>query len=128
MTTNLDLTFLVDLREAAGLTQADVARRFGLNGRQSYKSIAAWEQGKSATPRRRSRFIGYLWDDLRLRDDPDHFEACWDTLVARWHWEPLSEQERAELHLPDAPPSSEPQSGGQTTTINTGRARLSLAM
>ncbi|MEZ4622934.1 MAG: NACHT domain-containing protein [Caldilineaceae bacterium] len=66
------------------------------------------------------RFIGYLWDDLRLRDDPDHFEACWDTLVAPLALGAVDEQERAELHLPDAPPSSEPQSGGQTTTINTG--------
>ena len=101
MATDSALTFLVDLREVAGLTQADMARRFDLTGRQSYKSVAAWEQGESVpTARRRARFIGYLWDDLGLRKDPARFEACWETLVARWHWEPLSDQERAELHLP----------------------------
>ncbi len=100
-----DLTFLVELREAANLTQADAARRFDMVGRQSYKSVAAWEQGESVpTTRRRSRFIGYLWDDLGLRKDPARFEACWETLVARWHWAPLREQERAELHLPQLAP------------------------
>ncbi|MEZ4622933.1 MAG: hypothetical protein R2867_46580 [Caldilineaceae bacterium] len=49
MTTNLDLTFWLTCA-AAGLTQADVAPPLGLNGRQSYKSIAAWEQGKARHP------------------------------------------------------------------------------
>lgn len=95
------LNFLVELREDARLTQADVARRFGLSERQGYKSVAAWEQGESVpTARRRARFIGYLWDDLGLRKEPARFEACWETLVERWHWEPLSGQERVALHLP----------------------------
>jgi transcriptional regulator with XRE-family HTH domain len=101
MTPDTRLTFLTDLRKDRRLSQKEVARCFGLTGTQSAKSVAAWELGKSVpNVRHRARFIGYLWDDLGLRRDAERFEACWETLVECWHWEPLSEHERAELHLP----------------------------
>ncbi len=95
------LNFLVELREAAGLTQKEVARRFDLADRQGYKSVAAWEKGESIPKGRlRARFLRYLWDDLHLHKEPTRFADCWDRLVARWHWEPLNDAERANLRLP----------------------------
>jgi hypothetical protein len=41
---------------------------------------------------RRNRFIGYLWDHLRLRRDAARFEAVWEILAAAWGWEPISDQ------------------------------------
>jgi formylglycine-generating enzyme required for sulfatase activity/transcriptional regulator with XRE-family HTH domain len=108
------LNFLVELREAAGLTQKEVARRFDLADRQGYKSVAAWEKGESIPKDRlRARFLRYLWDDLRLHKEPTRFADCWDTLVERWHWEPLSEAERTTLRLP--PPSSSPTSAASAS-------------
>ena len=37
--------------------------------------------------------IGYLWDDLRLRTDPEHFEEVWRMLVEEWSWAPISDEE-----------------------------------
>ena len=108
------LSFLVELREAAGLTQKEVARRFDLAERQGYKSVAAWEKGESAPKAKlRARFIRYLWDDLRLHKQPARFAECWTVLVERWHWEPLSDAERAMLHLP--PPAAEKSTGPAPT-------------
>jgi transcriptional regulator with XRE-family HTH domain len=99
------LNFLVELREAAGLTQKEVARRFDLADRQGYKSVAAWEKGESVPKDRlRARFLRYLWDDLRLHKEPERFAECWEILVERWHWEPLSDAERISLHLPPLSP------------------------
>lgn len=121
MTPDTRLSFLAALREAAGLNQKEVARRFGLAERQGYKSVAAWEKGES-TPKARQRasFIRYLWDDLCLCKEPVHFIAYWMILVECWHWEPLTDAERAALRLL---PSSRDWSSGtsappaQTTII-----------
>jgi len=88
------LDILRDLRERAGLTQADMARRCGLTGRQSHQTAGAWERGEiKPSAHRRTRFIGYLWDELRLREDPAQFEAIWAILEKEWHWAPISDDE-----------------------------------
>lgn len=95
------LNFLAELREAVGLTQREVARRFELSPKQGYKSVASWEKGESIPKAKlRTRFIRYLLDDLRLHNEPTRFINYWDILVECWHWEPLSDAERATLHLP----------------------------
>ncbi|MFL5802155.1 MAG: ATP-binding protein [Roseiflexaceae bacterium] len=88
------LLILTTLREQAGLSLSEMARRFGLHGTQSRKTVSAWERGE-LTPRKRRRVacIGYLWDDLRLRKAPDQFAAVWDILVDQWGWEPIGDQE-----------------------------------
>jgi transcriptional regulator with XRE-family HTH domain len=92
------LAVLIELREAAGLTQADAAERCGLRGRQSRKTLAAWELGQS-TPRQRYRIpvALYLLRDLNLRADPDRFDAVYAILVDEWGWEPLEDAERAKV-------------------------------
>lgn len=123
MTPDPRLDFLVDLRKAARLTQAEVARRFGLEGNQSYKSVAAWEKGESVPKDSlRARFMRYLWDDLRLHKEPTHFTDCWALLVECWHWEPLSEAERADLHLPPLSPDGKPSASTPQTTNVDGAA------
>lgn len=91
------LALLIELREATGLSQAEM-ERCGLKGRQSRKSVANWETGES-TPRRhhRRRFIAYLLDDLGLENEPKRFEQVWAMLVEEWNWEPLDGQEMARL-------------------------------
>ena len=130
MTPDPRLNFLVDLRKAARLTQAEVARRFGLEGNQSYKSVAAWEKGESVPKDSlRARFMRYLWDDLRLHKEPTHFTDCWALLVECWHWEPLSEAERADLHLPPLTQVNNTSSGTLPTMVagSTVQGNLSTA-
>lgn len=98
------LDVLRQLREAAQLTQADMALICGLRGRQSHQTAGAWERG-TITPdaRRRKRFIGYLWDDLGLRRDPERFEAVWRILVEEWGWQPIDAAEWAAFTHTDRP-------------------------
>ena len=75
------MAILTDLRKDAGLTLTQMARRCGLSGKQSHQTTGAWERGVYVpSERRRTQMIGYLWDDLRLRSDPEQFEAIWDIL------------------------------------------------
>jgi transcriptional regulator with XRE-family HTH domain len=92
------LLILTTLREEAGISLSDMARRFGLHGTQSRKTVGAWERGE-LTPRKRRRtaFLGYLWDDLRLRKAPEQFAALWNILVDEWGWEPISAAEWEQL-------------------------------
>jgi predicted ATPase len=105
------LTLLADLRLAAGLTLADMARRCGLRGNQSHQTAGAWERGAMipSEARRRPHFLGYLWDDLGLRHDPARFEAVWAMLVDEWGWEPLGDREWARLTTVARPQPSPPQ-------------------
>ena len=88
------LLILTELREQAGLSLSEMARRFGLEGTQSRKTVGAWEHGEM-TPRKRWRgaFMRYLWDDLGLRRQPKQFAQVWDTLVEEWGWEPITDAE-----------------------------------
>ena len=88
------LDILRTLREEAGLSQTDMARHCGLQGRQSHQTAGAWERG-TMTPHvsRRGRVMLYLWDRLRLRQDPVRFEAVWAILVEEWDWEPINDGE-----------------------------------
>lgn len=101
---------LIELREAAGLTQADMAERCGLHGRQSRKAVSAWEAGKTIPHvSRRIGFMRYLWHDLQLHQSPERFVELWATLVEEWEWEPLSAAEHEHLlaELPLPPPEPE---------------------
>lgn len=96
---------LIQLREAVGLNQTDMAQRCGLYGNQSRKTISAWETGETI-PRasRRVAFIHYLWHDLRLHQEPALFEEVWSMLGEEWGWAPLCDNERQQLlvtpHIP----------------------------
>jgi transcriptional regulator with XRE-family HTH domain len=96
MPSSLRLDILRDLRERAGLTQADMARICGLHGQQSHQTAGAWERGDIIPNRsRRAKLIGYLWDHLGLGQDPASFENVWELLVEEWQWEPITDQEWA---------------------------------
>ena len=90
----LRLDVLRELREAANLTQAYMARACGLRGQQSHQTAGAWERGAMIPDaRRRARIIGYLWDDLGLRREPARFQSVWEILVEEWGWEPIGTTE-----------------------------------
>ncbi len=105
----LRLVVLIQLREAVGLSQSDMADRCGLRGRQSRKSVAAWELGQTI-PRRRHRqpIALYLLRDLKLYRDLPRFAGVWQILVEEWEWEPLTDGERATLLAQALPPTSMP--------------------
>src|SRR5262245_31535341 len=88
------LFILTTLREQAGLSLSEMALRLGLRGSQSRKTVSAWERGEMI-PRenRRAKFIGYLWDDLRLRNAPEQFARVWGVLAEEWGWEPIDQKE-----------------------------------
>ncbi len=97
------------LREEAGLSQTDMARHCGLQGRQSHQTAGAWERG-TMTPHasRRVAFLHYLWDGLRLRQDPERFAAIWEILVEEWQWDPLSDTEWRRLTTAPRPGITSP--------------------
>jgi tetratricopeptide (TPR) repeat protein/transcriptional regulator with XRE-family HTH domain len=102
------LTLLTDLRKAAGLNLSDMAWACGLCGNQSHQTAGAWELGRmTPTARRRAPFLRYLWDTLRLRQQPAQLETLWETLVEEWDWEPISDGEwRALTHQPRPAPAT----------------------
>ncbi|MCC6457917.1 MAG: tetratricopeptide repeat protein [Caldilineaceae bacterium] len=86
---------LRELREAAGLSQEEVANIFGM-GRAD--SVRDWETGYSS-PRRqtRARFIQYLLVVLRLQHDHGKFQQVWNgVMVDEWGWDPLGPDEARE--------------------------------
>lgn len=99
------LHHLTDLREAAGLTLAEMAQRCGIPSKQGRKTAGDWEAGR-ATPRasRRNHVLRYLWYDLCLSQNPTRFEEVWTILVEEWAWEPLGADERAQLLREPPPP------------------------
>lgn len=106
------LRVLTSLREEAGLTLSDMAKTCGLSSNQGRSTAGAWEQGKWRPHKnRRIRFIGYLWDDLRLRRNPNHFQKVWNVLFEEWSWDPISEIECQQwgIKYSKADPSSENQ-------------------
>ncbi len=96
------LAILTQLRNTAGLTLSDMARACGLSGTQSHQTAGAWELGRMIpTARRRTPFLHYLWDTLKLRRQPEQLVAVWEILVEEWHWEPLTDGEwRTLTHQP----------------------------
>ena len=89
------LQVLVELREAAGLTQDEAGARLGLEGKKRRDSVHAWETGVSAPDvKRRAEFIVYLLDGLRLRSDLARLARVWDEImVGEWRWRSLSDDE-----------------------------------
>lgn len=67
-----------------------------MRGRQSRKTLAAWEMGQS-TPRQRYRipFAVYLLRDLKLDKDLARFDRIFAMLVDEWLWPLLEDDERA---------------------------------
>ena len=108
----LRLDILRVIREEAKISQEDAAKRCGLTGNQGRISFGDWERGKSIPQsKRRARFIPYLWDHLRLRNNPQRFEETWNILVEEWEWEPISDREWQELTS-----ASRPQTVQSTST------------
>lgn len=101
------------LREEAGLSQSDMARLCGLQGRQSHQTAGAWERG-AMTPHtnRRVAFLHYLWDGARLRHDHARLAAIWEILVEEWLWEPISEGEWHRL-------TNAPRPGATASAVST---------
>lgn len=90
----MKLKKMVDLRRAAGKSQAEAAVYFGL-ARSARNEIRRWEYGeKIPPPKYRTLFVEYLWDFLDLRQKPEQLENVWAILVEQWGWDPLSERER----------------------------------
>lgn len=106
----MKLRNLINLRRAARKSQAQAAVYFGL-APSARNEIRRWEYGeKSPPPKYRILFIGYLWDFLNLRQNPEHFEAMWAVLVEEWEWYPLSERER-QCYLTSAGENISPRIG-----------------
>src|SRR5687768_14508687 len=90
----MKLKKVADLRRAVGKSQAEAASYFGL-ARSARNVIRLWEYGeKIPSPKYRAPFIGYLWDFLNLRENPQQFEDVWSILAEQWEWDPLNEVER----------------------------------
>jgi transcriptional regulator with XRE-family HTH domain len=91
-------TVLQRLREAARLSQCQVAAHFNLRDR---RSIGAWETGKSRPHvRHREQFRRYLLDALGLRPHPQLFLRIWqEIMVEEWTWPPLDESNLRDLFL-----------------------------
>lgn len=85
------LTKLTEVRKAAGVTLAQMARACGLHGNRSYESASAWERGLSVpNTRLRPKFISYLLHVLGLRNEPEEFQVVWEILMDEWGWEPIN--------------------------------------
>src|SRR5215211_5888135 len=88
------LSKLVDVRKSCGRSQEEAAVYLGL-ARSARNDISKWENGeKIPPPKYRQLFIGYLWNFLHLREDPERFGAIWAILEKEWGWDPLTERER----------------------------------
>ncbi len=112
---------LTHLREAAGLTLAAMAARCDVTGKQGRKTAGDWEAGR-ATPRtsQRTKFVSYLWNDLKLCEEPALFDEVWQLLVEEWAWEPLSAAERVQLLVtPTAPPLTTANTVTETENLPT---------
>jgi hypothetical protein len=128
----MKLKKLVDLRRAAGKSQAEAAVYFGL-ARSARNEIRRWEYGeKIPPPKYRTLFVEYLWDFLDLRQKPEQLENVWAILVEQWGWYPLSEREQqhylvgwevsgSEVHDPDgkvSPTNDRPAQGDELQLVS----------
>ena len=86
---------LVELRQQVGLSQDEVAAYFNYQGRKRRDNISNWENGHDRPHRRhRSKFVTYLWEKLKLQDNPTRFYEIWEeVVVGQWQWSPLDRSE-----------------------------------
>ena len=69
---------LVEARGKVSLSQAEAGDYFGLHYPKGRDAVAAWELGNSAPKaKRRATFISYLWQKLRLKDEPEQMQLIW---------------------------------------------------
>ena len=86
---------LIRFRKQKGLSQTDAARFFGLEEKNSYKTLAAWENGSSKpSEKHRAKFIEYLSDVLGMKDNPGELFALWELIHTKWGWDELTEVEK----------------------------------
>ncbi len=101
---------LVEARGKVSLSQAEAGDYFGLHYPKGRDAVAAWELGNSAPKaKRRATFISYLWQKLRLKDEPEQMQLIWrEVMVGQWKWAKLQDHE-----LPKEPQHQipEPTSG-----------------
>jgi len=114
------LFILTELREQIGLSLAEMARQCGLSGRQARKTVSLWEQGAvTPRPKRQAAFKYYLWDTLRLRNEPKRFKQIWEILVEEWNWESLAQEGRGWLQTGAAEqPANAPVRNPKTPDID----------
>jgi transcriptional regulator with XRE-family HTH domain len=103
------LRLLRQVREAADLSQTDMALYFGFNGSNGRNTVARWENGEGNPPamKHRRTFISYLAVKLGLHNDRQRFDEVWNTLQERWGWLTVTEREWVEYGGIAAPTSTE---------------------
>lgn len=86
---NRDLLFTA--RRDAGINQAKAGAYFGV----SRFAVGAWERDANHPDKtHRPRFITYLWDTLKLKYKPQHFDVVWHEVMEKlWGWDALMEEE-----------------------------------
>jgi hypothetical protein len=88
------LDILRQLRQIQNVSQTDMAAYFGFR-RSARTRMSKWEVGSEVPPlKHRERFILYLIDKLRLRNNPERFNDVWQILCKEWNWPSLTERER----------------------------------
>ncbi len=89
---------LCNVRRTARISQEEAGAHFGV----SRFAVSAWERNVNPPNKAlRDRFIGYLWDQLRLKYNPARFEQLWQAVMVQlWGWAALTD---AEHPHPDEP-------------------------
>jgi adenylate kinase family enzyme/DNA-binding XRE family transcriptional regulator len=103
------LTLLRQVREAVGLSQADMAQYFDFKGPNGRNTVARWENGEGNPPamKHRRAFIAYLAIKVGLHNDRQRFDEVWRTLEEHWNWPRITDREWIDcLVHNNEPPSS----------------------
>ncbi|PDW05037.1 helix-turn-helix domain-containing protein [Candidatus Viridilinea mediisalina] len=102
--------FLRERREQLGLTLADMAKTLGYKESMRHRA-GEWELGERKPPASRREYIlRYMADTLRLRSEPDLFQAYWRQIAQEWGWADLAPSEQRDFlaALPADHASTEP--------------------
>ncbi len=108
---------LRDLREQNGILLRQAADHFEIS---DPSSIRKWEQNSSPPQQsRRQLFLSYLWDVLRLSQNPQKLADIWeDVLVMGWGWDELTVDEFEQYKRIGAEKLLYPALPGQTLDLN----------
>lgn len=90
--------FLKTLREELKISQTDAGSYFGLPGKYRRNSIGKWEKNEVIPkPQYQIKFPGYLWNILKLRENPILFKHIWqEIMVEIWGWDPIDDESAPE--------------------------------